>query len=137
LKTLKTKLQGKNRERFGRKRMVSKRKFYKTVFMVTVLSEESLGGKFQSAQDIHNMITEGECSGAVGVLPETVLDGKDAADALIAQGSDPSFFRLTDDGEDADDDYTEPDEHDKKAMFKDACTFADERNFISDIVRNH
>jgi hypothetical protein len=92
------------------------------------------------------MITDGECSGDVGVLPETVLDGKDAADALIAQGSDPNFFRLTDDGEDTDDDYVgatqykppdEPDEQDKKAMFKEACNFAGERNFISDLVHNH
>ncbi len=45
-------------------------------------------------------ITEGDCSGDWKVTKVKELNGKQAAKALIEQGSEPSFFGLTDDGED-------------------------------------
>jgi len=74
------------------------RKFYKTVFKVTVLSEEPLGNP--DLEQVNHAITEGDCSGVVTVSEALELDGKQAARALYDQGSDPSFFRLTSKGED-------------------------------------
>lgn len=81
---------------------MSKRKFYKTVFEIEVLSEEPLSDEL-SLEDVAYEITEGGCSGVVNRKGHKVLNGKQAAKALIAQASDPGHFRLTDDGEDADD----------------------------------
>lgn len=80
---------------------MTKRKFYKTVFEVTVLSEEPIGEP--DLGDIDHMITEGDCSGAVRLVTQEELTGLQAAWALQGQASDPGFFNLTDKGEDADD----------------------------------
>jgi len=46
------------------------------------------------------MITEGDCSGRVKTVLQEELDGKQAAEALLNQASAPSFFNLTENGDD-------------------------------------
>jgi hypothetical protein len=88
------------RNRKKRKTKPSKRKFYKTVIQVEILSSwpyevpDSLGGV---DQDITNSI---DCVGAYHVVSQDELDGPQAAQALMAQEYDPSFFGLTAHGED-------------------------------------
>jgi hypothetical protein len=80
---------------------MTKREFYKTVFTVTVLSEEPLNEPDLS--DLHHMITVGDCSGVVKQTSARVLNGLQAAQALQEQGSDPEFFQITEEGEDVSD----------------------------------
>jgi hypothetical protein len=46
---------------------------------------------------INWQIKYGDCSGTETILSETELSGKEMADALLKQGSDPSFFNLNED----------------------------------------
>jgi len=82
--------------------MTSKRKFYRRIFKIEVLSEEHIP-EGVSLEDIGYWITEGHCSGVVKAEDEVEVDGKHMAVMLTAQGSDPEFFQLTSDGEDLDD----------------------------------
>lgn len=77
---------------------MTKRKFFATTLQVTVLSEEPF--EWATLADVDSAITDGGCSGEVKRMGNRLLDGKQAAQALLAQGSAPSFFRLTDTGED-------------------------------------
>lgn len=76
-------------------------KFYKTTYKIVVLSQEPLPPDM-SLKDIDYAITFGECSGEVGLVQEEIMNGEQAAKALIAQGSDPGFFGLDDEGNDSD-----------------------------------
>lgn len=75
------------------------RKFYKTVMKLEILSEEPIppGTEWEH---VINEAKEGDYSMRELGEKETVLNGKQAARALLLQGSDPSFFRLTKDGDD-------------------------------------
>jgi len=78
---------------------MTERKFYKTIIPLEILSEEPIGER-----EIANVIEEAtNGSFSMRVLPnqETVLNGKEAAEALQEQASDPGFFNLTEAGEDA------------------------------------
>lgn len=77
----------------------STRKFYRTVITVEVLSEEPLDPTVSLA-DVESAITDGDCSGDVKFTASETLTGPQTADALMKQGSDPEFFRLTENGED-------------------------------------
>jgi hypothetical protein len=77
---------------------MTKREFHKTVIQVEVLSEEPVGET--SLEPVHQQITEGDWSGTVSTVSTETLDGKQAAEALLNQGSDPSFFRITKNGQD-------------------------------------
>jgi hypothetical protein len=90
--------------------MVSKRKFYKRVFHVEVLSEYPISEEVDLS-DIHYNITEGDASGRIAVEEQEELDGKAAAELLREHESDPSFFMLTEDGED-NKDYKDPEGYD-------------------------
>jgi hypothetical protein len=81
------------------KRM-TERTFHRTVVQVEVLSEAPFGSV--DLDMLHHMITEGDCSGHLKTVLEEELDGKQAAEALLNQARDPSFFNLTADGEDLD-----------------------------------
>ena len=77
----------------------SPRKFYRQVFEIEVLIE---GEPLQSPnlEEIRYQITEGHCS---GVVEETVcreVTSREMASLLWAQGSDPGFFMLDEDGND-------------------------------------
>jgi len=77
---------------------MTERKFYKTIIQVEILSEEALPSGL-SLTDIDFIISEGDCSGQLQTISEEVLDGKQAAQALLKQGSDPDFFMLTEEGD--------------------------------------
>lgn len=77
------------------------RKFYRTVISVEILSEEPYPPD-PELTDVAEDITSGGCSGCVSeIVSNEELSGKDMATCLRAQGRDPGFFGLTDDGEDA------------------------------------
>jgi hypothetical protein len=81
---------------------MSDRTFYRTVVTVEVLSEDPLN--FDTLEDLHHAITTGDCSGRYETTKTETLNGKDTAAGLIAQGSDPGFFQLDEEGNDCDDD---------------------------------
>lgn len=76
----------------------SKRKFYKTIFYVEVLSEDTPLEDVDSLHDIAYAIDEGDCSGMVNNVKSVRLTAQKAAQALIEQGSDPEFFQLDKNG---------------------------------------
>jgi hypothetical protein len=82
------------------------KKFFKTVFRVEVLSEDE-PVEDASCEDLHEMITTGDCSGVVKREDPIELTGAQAAAALLEQGSDPSFFNLDEQGRDLDDEVDE------------------------------
>ena len=77
----------------------SKRKFYRTVVEVEILSEEPIA--FENLEEVAHETIHGDWSGS---CKETVsneeVDGPAMAELLRSHGSDPGFFQLTDDGED-------------------------------------
>ena len=76
---------------------MSDRKFFKTVFTVEVLTEdEPMPGCDLDA--LNYEITEGHASGRITREDPVELTAADAARRLIVHGSDPEFFRLSDDG---------------------------------------
>jgi hypothetical protein len=79
---------------------MTERKFYRTVIEVVVLSQEPYDPVDLST--IHWDIVDGDCSGQWGIKNTKELNGKQAAKALHQQGSDPSFFRLDEKGNDYD-----------------------------------
>jgi hypothetical protein len=82
--------------------MPSKRKFYRTVYTVEVLSEDPLEADL-SLEDITYEITTGNCSGKRGcTIFNEEVDGPTMAKLLRKQDSDPNFFLLNDDGYDVD-----------------------------------
>jgi hypothetical protein len=79
---------------------MTNRKFYKTVAVLEFLSEEPI----EPGTDWETIIyraRNGEISMRELKEEKTVLNGKEAAKALILQGSNPGLFRLTDNGEDS------------------------------------
>ena len=83
--------------------MSSQRKFYRSVVQVEVLSEDPWSE--ESLVDLGELayaITDGDCSGKATVsVHNEEKNGKEMAELLSAQASDPGFFMLTDDGEDS------------------------------------
>jgi hypothetical protein len=78
---------------------LSERTFYKTKSTYEVLSEKPLGDV--SLKELDELCDSGPCSGRFFRRQERNLNGRQAARALEAQGSNPSFFNLTEKGEDA------------------------------------
>lgn len=76
---------------------MAKRKFFKTVVTVEVLSED-FPVSSTDLGEIHEMITTGDCSGVVKITSAEELSPQHAARALVEQGSDPEFFDLHEDG---------------------------------------
>lgn len=75
------------------------REFYRTIIHVEVLSEEPYvfdGNLCDVAADI----STGDCSGVARKVQEEKCKGARMAQLLIAQGSDPEFFRLDENGND-------------------------------------
>jgi hypothetical protein len=79
--------------------------------MIEVLSEEPFDraeGEDEldpfGLNEISYAITQGHCSGTVKATVENeAKTGPEMAKLMEAQGSDPGFFELTDDGEDSED----------------------------------
>lgn len=87
---------------------MTKRKFYKTVVQVTILSEEPYvfddsENEMSDAQlsAIATDICSGPCVGDIEVVSHNEeKTGKEMADLLTKLGSEPGFFCLTGEGED-------------------------------------
>lgn len=77
---------------------MTKRKFYKHIITVEVISENDAVPN--SLEDVAYQMLTGEDSGVWEVTSTKTLNGKQAAKALIAQGSDPEFFGIDEDGND-------------------------------------
>jgi len=75
---------------------LTKRKFYRQVFTVVVVGEEPL--EWDSLHDIAREIFDGDFVGRTRQSSYKEIDGKTAADALYALGSEPGFFGLDDYG---------------------------------------
>ena len=78
--------------------MASKRTFHRKVLEIEILSEwpyEAVG-----LEQIANDITYGDCSGKWVVKVNEEIDGPRMAQLLLAQGSDPGFFQLDNEGND-------------------------------------
>ena len=78
----------------------SKRTFHKTTIEVEILSEDPVD--FSNLAEVHAAITDGECSGCFTVTGRKAITAKQAAKALLLQGSEPEFFRITKDGREMD-----------------------------------
>jgi len=76
-------------------------KLYHTVIQVEVLSQGPVPDPI-SLKDVAYEIDEGEWSGSVRQVRYREVDGPEMAGLLKAQGSDPEFLGLTDDGSEAD-----------------------------------
>ena len=77
---------------------MAKKKIYKSVLRVTILSEEPLP-ECVSLDTIQHEIDEGDWSGATDwESNDAELVGKEAAKAMLDQGSDPEFFQMDEDG---------------------------------------
>ncbi len=75
-----------------------RRKFFKTVVQVTILSEDKPVGPNMELDQIHYAITDGDCSGDCKVVSQKQVSGKKMAMLLTEQGSDPGFFNLDENG---------------------------------------
>lgn len=79
--------------------MMSKRKFFRTVVNVVVLSED-VPVEFDNLVELHHAISDGSCSGRFMVESQTRVGARRMAALLRSQGSDPEFFQINDKGED-------------------------------------
>lgn len=79
------------------------RKFHKRIYTVEILSEKPIPDSMD-LMDVVNEADHGDYSGDVLKEIDTVINGRQAAAALMKQGSSPEFFGLTKDGDDDDDD---------------------------------
>ena len=77
----------------------SSRTFYKRTYKIELLSEEPLRDGL-SLETIAYEMTEGHCSGVVIDEGEVEMNALQVAEALIAQGSEPEFFMIDEDGND-------------------------------------
>ena len=74
------------------------KKFYRTIIQVEVLSEDEIDLIANDLEAINYAITDGDCSGVVSVISTEVLSPQQMARATVAQGSDPTFFGIDQDG---------------------------------------
>jgi hypothetical protein len=78
--------------------MPSKRKFYRTVIKVVVLSPEPYEPR--SLSSVAYDVKHGTCSGTCSIVRRQTIGARRAAIALEEMGSDPAFFDLDADGND-------------------------------------
>ena len=77
----------------------SKRKFFKTIIKVTVLSEDAAVA-FDSLAGLGSFIMTGDGVGKTEVVKTERLAPSHAAQQLLRLGSEPEFFKLNSHGED-------------------------------------
>ena len=70
-----------------------KRKFFKTIIKVEVLTEDC-PPEFDTLAELSHMISDGDASGEYTVTSSKKISERTCAKALKDQGSDPSFFNL-------------------------------------------
>ena len=78
------------------------KKIYKSVLKIEILSEEPIEDGY-SLNDISYQITDGDWSGDTDRENRNIeLQGKEAAEACINQGTSPEFFMMDDEGNEMD-----------------------------------
>lgn len=77
------------------------RTFYRTVYTITIISERPADG-YESLADLEAEFTNGGFSAEVEAGESEEITPKEAAEALMDQGSDPAFFELDERGRDLD-----------------------------------
>jgi hypothetical protein len=82
----------------GRLKGESPRRFYKTVFQFTVLSEDPLPD--MPMETLVHGAESGDFLGDWALLEEREMGGAEAAQALIDYNSEPEFFGLDEKGRD-------------------------------------
>ena len=78
---------------------MTKRKFYETIITVKVLSEEPI--EMTDLETLAYQINEGYWCGEVSTGKSTPLDGSMIVQELNSMGSEASFFRLDEAGNDS------------------------------------
>ncbi len=78
---------------------MTNRQFYKIIYQVTVLADDTLSDNY-TLNDIGFLINNGKCSGVTKQISHKTLDGKQIAEELQKQGSDPGFFQVDKNGND-------------------------------------
>lgn len=78
--------------------IMTNRKFYKHTITIEIVSENDAVP--HDLADIAYAISDGGDSGTWDVTSTKKLNGKQAAEELMAQGSDPEFFGLDREGND-------------------------------------
>jgi hypothetical protein len=81
--------------------MPSKKKFWRTIIKVEVLSEEMVD--FDTLEQVAEAINTGDCVGRWEVQDQYDVNAKRMANLLHEVGSEPSFFMLDDEGNDIND----------------------------------
>jgi len=82
----------------------NKRKFYKSIITLTVLSEKPLDSDY-SLENIARDTIDGDLNGhEIRSVFNKVIDSKETARLLQESGSSTDFFRLGQNGEDEEDD---------------------------------
>lgn len=82
-----------------KKTVTNKKKYYKTIYTIELLTEDPMPDPVD-IETIHYEMSEGRASGMFKETKVETLSGPEMAKALIAQGSDPEFLFLNEDGED-------------------------------------
>lgn len=77
--------------------MAIKKKLFRKVIQVEILSEEELP-EGMTLEQIQYEINEGDCSGQIITKKQEVVTGRKAAKMVMAQGSDPTFFQMNEFG---------------------------------------
>lgn len=81
---------------------MAKKMIYKSVLTVEILSDTPL--EDMDLAGVAYAITDGDCSGRVNWQSRNnVLVGKEAANAMIHQGSSPEFFQMDRNGNELED----------------------------------
>ena len=81
-----------------------KKKLYRTVIQIEVLSDEPYEGN--DLETIAYDITDGHCSGLLSdVVRNEEITGEDAVKQVKEHGSDPEFFEMDEEGNELEEDY--------------------------------
>ena len=89
---------------------MAKKKIYRTLILLTVLSEEPLS-EDMSIQDIDEECEYGEYTGKTDWQKvNEVLEGREAAIAVLETGSSPDFFQMDENGNELNDDENDDEE---------------------------
>lgn len=95
----------------------SKRKFYRSVIQIEVLSEEPYSTT--DLEVILDDITNGHQVGGITLTTDSeIMDVKTCVEKLISVGSDPDFFSLTIHGHDTEDIFEDDNEEDQAPVIK-------------------
>lgn len=78
------------------------KEYFRTVLQIEVLSQDADFGEGMSLSDIGYAIDEGPCSGSITTVTVEPVMPQTMARLLVAQGSDPGFFMLDEDGNELD-----------------------------------